>query len=342
MMKRIGAWVTDIDDTLIESGVTPSDDWIEWLSEKIRILRDSGVLFVPMSGVAISKLGPRILYRLPEDVLSNILYYAGDGSQKYMYDIEKKEWVESKTYRRVFSDLQALALLGRAEFMNQKEGAEDLSIEDLNIMEEKLNTLGFDGKRGIIGYLSEELIKHGFDPDKADIYYRGGSISWLILGDISADSYKDPEIELLREKLIKTAAEMLQDNRNLVFLGEEEVTIPFPGARGIKFVLKGNSKERSMNDLIERHSIKTDNILFAGNEIFKDGNDNMIRNIKGITLLSVGDRTDPGEFVIEGGVGVDANNRWMNSICNILLSGYSWQSILEEIRIKGKLLILQN
>jgi len=339
-MKKICAWATDIDDTLVESGVIPSDNWIKWLSEKIRILRNSGILFVPMSGVAISKLGPRILYRLPEDVLSNILYYAGDGSQKYKYDIEEKKWSEDKSFRRVFSDMQALALLGRVEFMKQKKEVDDLSIEYLNMMEEKLNALGVDGKRGIIGYLSEELKKHGLDPDKSDIYYRGGSISWLILGDISADSYKDPEIELLREKLIKTAAEMLQDNRNLVFLEEEEVTIPFPGARGIKFVLKGNSKERSMNDLIDKTFLMKKNILFTGNEIFKDGNDNMIRNIKGITLLSVGDRTEPGDFVIEGGIGVDANNRWMNSICNMLLSGYSWQRVLEEIKIKGKLLIL--
>lgn len=47
LYEKIGAWVTDIDDTLIESGVTPSDIWIEWLSEKIRILRDSGILLCP-------------------------------------------------------------------------------------------------------------------------------------------------------------------------------------------------------------------------------------------------------------------------------------------------------
>lgn len=341
-MKKIGAWVTDIDDTLIESGVTPSDIWIEWLSEKIRILRDSGILFVPMSGVAMTKLGPRILYRLPEDILTDVLYYAGDGSQKYHYDIEAKEWIEDRSFQRVFSDLQALAVLGQTEFMKSKKEIYNSRITDLNEMEKKLKTLGFDAKRGIIGFLLDELEKNGFDPDKSDIYYRGGSISWLILGDISAEFYKNSEIECLRKKLIKLAKEILKDNGNLVLLGEEEITIPFPGARGIKFVLKGNSKERSIKDLINNFSFKKENILFAGNELFKDGNDNMIRNIKGITLLSVGEHTEPGDFVVEGGVGIDANRRWMDSICNMLLSGYSWRGILKEMRIKKRSLIQPN
>ena len=29
-----GAWMTDIDDALIESGLMPDDKWIQWLSKK--------------------------------------------------------------------------------------------------------------------------------------------------------------------------------------------------------------------------------------------------------------------------------------------------------------------
>ena len=31
-----GAWLTDIDDTLIESGVMPDDEWIDWLCGKAK------------------------------------------------------------------------------------------------------------------------------------------------------------------------------------------------------------------------------------------------------------------------------------------------------------------
>lgn len=72
-----GAWLTDIDDTLIESGVMPDNDWIEWLSEKLQIFNKNNIVWVPMSGVALVKLGPRILYRLPEELVSGILYYGG-------------------------------------------------------------------------------------------------------------------------------------------------------------------------------------------------------------------------------------------------------------------------
>ena len=67
-----GAWMTDIDDTLIESGLMPDDKWIQWLSEKISIFKRHNIAWIPMSGVAIDKLGPRILYRLPHDLLSHV------------------------------------------------------------------------------------------------------------------------------------------------------------------------------------------------------------------------------------------------------------------------------
>ena len=40
----------------------------------------------------MDKLGPRILHRLPGDALTNIVYYGGDGSQKYIYDPSCKTW----------------------------------------------------------------------------------------------------------------------------------------------------------------------------------------------------------------------------------------------------------
>ncbi|MCD6396454.1 MAG: hypothetical protein J7L71_02855 [Spirochaetaceae bacterium] len=348
-MEKKGAWVTDIDDTLIESGATPPDVWIEWLSEKIRILNAQGLLWVPMSGVAITKLGPRILYRLPADLLPNVVYYAGDGSQKYYYDTDEKKWIEDISFQEVFTELQTIAVLGQTEF---KKAAWEIYNSDIvnsyelerrvNRQKKRLVNSGFDPEKGILDILIEELEENGFDPGLSEIYYRGGSISWLILGDISSDPYKDPKVKHTRNKLIELAKKLLRERENLKALGDTEVVIPFPGARGIKFVLKGNTKERSIKDFIEDYSFEKESILFVGNELFKDGNDNMIRNINKITLLSVGEHTDPGEYIVEGGLGQDANRKWMDSICELLKSGYAWRDILKEMRIKGYLLIQTN
>ena len=67
-----GAWLTDIDDTLIRSGYFPDDDWIQSLAVFIRRLQSHNIVWVPVSGVAINKMGARLLFRLPKDVLVEI------------------------------------------------------------------------------------------------------------------------------------------------------------------------------------------------------------------------------------------------------------------------------
>ena len=85
MAKKIqGAWMTDIDDTLVLSGEMPDAKRLKIISDFVNVLKKNGVLWVPMSGVAMVKLGPRILHRLPSESLSNIYYYGGDGSLKYL------------------------------------------------------------------------------------------------------------------------------------------------------------------------------------------------------------------------------------------------------------------
>ena len=81
-----GAWLTDIDDTLIPSGQKPDKQWIETLSDFIRILKQYNILWAPVSGVAIEKMGDRLLYRLPTDILSHVIYYGGEGSSKSYFD----------------------------------------------------------------------------------------------------------------------------------------------------------------------------------------------------------------------------------------------------------------
>ncbi len=62
----------------------------------------------------------------------------------------------------------------------------------------------------------------------------------------------------------------------------------------------------------------------------------MIRNIEGVTLLSVGEKTDPGKYVIDNTHGgIEANNLWMDAICDRLDSGDGWAEILEEVRGNG-------
>lgn len=322
----IGAWMTDIDDTIIPSGVSPDEGWVRWISEKIACLANHRILWIPMSGVAIAKLGPRVLYRLPEQLLAGILYYGGDGSQKYYFNPQRKNWDEDRSFSRLFTAAQALAVLGKKGFLRIFTGKEYRKAE------EALQTGGFHSKEGILGEMKELLHREGFDPVNSETYFRGGSVSWMILGDISAEPYHEEKAQRVRRMLIEYAEKRLAKVDFLKQFGSTGINVPFPGARGIKFVLMGNDKERGTRDLITTEDIEPSRILFSGNELFHGGNDNMIRNIRGVTLLSVGERTDPGEFVVHDGVGVSAYRRWMDRICRKLDDGLPWQEVLTQLR----------
>ena len=334
-----GAWMTDIDDTIINSGITPDPQWIRWISKNIRILQKHRILWVPMSGVAMVKLGPRILYRLPKELLSGILYYGGDGSQKYFYDPEKETWLEDEHFRSVFSDAQSLAVLGREEFLNSIPDGNSSVAKRYEQAKAILDDGGFKSE-GILSEMMQMLSDHGFDPGFSETYFRGGSVSWMMLGDTSAEPYHEPGNHRLRLELIEFSRQWLKDRGGLASLGAAAVTVPFPGARGIKFVLAGNDKERGARDLMGETGLKPDQLIFVGNELHEGGNDNMLRNIPGVTLLSVGDREDPGEYVVPGRSpggkevlsGVEANRYWMRWALSRLDAGISWEDVLRQLR----------
>ncbi len=334
-----GAWMTDIDDTLIESGVMPDNEWVNWLAEKIRIFKKNNIAWIPMSGVAVVKLGPRILFRLPEELLSHVLYYGGDGSHKYYYSEGK--WNEDEEFRTVFSDAQGIAVLGRDEYQNilnelsgGKAGSESEIEKRIGSGCRLLENKGISPETSILEEMKGILEKRGYDSDASETYFRGGSVSWMMLGDISADPYKTEKAISVRKELISYAGKRLKELDWLAGIGDRPVIIPFPGARGIKFVLEGNNKEKATRNLVISEKIDPEEIIFAGNEIFEGGNDNMIRNIDGITLLSFGEKTDPGDNVVFGGFGVDANRKWMDHICEKLDSGFSWDEIVHMIKNK--------
>ena len=333
-----GAWLTDIDDTLIESGIMPDDEWIEWLAEKLRILKKYKIVWVPMSGVALVKLGPRILYRLPEDIAVDILYYGGDGSELYYYDSNKKGWDSDKTFRRVFSDAQAVAVIGREKYAEALSEQNSVAVDDISIKIRIENAVKIMAEKNIpedlclLDILKKRLSSHGYNPDNSETYFRGGSVSWMMLGDISAEPYKTENADKVRKELISLSEELLSEYGSLETIGSTGIHIPFHGARGIKFVLKGNDKERGTRDLVERKFISPETMIFAGNELFEGGNDNMIRNVDGVTLLSVGEKTDFGKNVFFGGVGIEFNKKWMDKACELLEEGMPWINILEMMK----------
>ena len=344
-----GAWMTDIDDTIIRSGEMPDEGWISWISERIEKLQKHNILWIPMSGVAIVKLGPRILYRLPEKILDSVLYYGGDGSQKYYFDRQAGKWAEDIEYRRVFSDAQAIAVIGKETFLNAAAapaaaddagasgGSKEASAAGrYEAAAAHLRKGGFNPENSILCTMKKMLSENGFNPDLSETYFRGGSVSWMMLGDISAEPYKTEKAAEARKLLINYAESTLEKEKYLKRFGSEGINIPFHGARGIKFVMMGNDKERGTRDLIDKEGIPPESIIFAGNELFAGGNDNMIRNIEKVTLLSVGEKTDPGPFVVDNtGGGIDANNYWMEKICDSLDKGMKWKDILESVRIKN-------
>ena len=106
----IGAWLTDVDDTLLKSGHRPDDHWIGELAQFVRTLRKHGILWAPVSGVAISKMGPRMLYRLPEELLDNVFYFGGEGSTRSHFHAAGSSWVDDPAFKRYLT-LRARALI---------------------------------------------------------------------------------------------------------------------------------------------------------------------------------------------------------------------------------------
>lgn len=327
-----GAWMTDIDDTIIPSGVSPDQQWINWLTDHLRVLKEHNIVWVPMTGVAIDKLAPRILSRLPDDVRSHIIYYGGDGSQKYTSASSGDKWEEDLNYRRVFSDAQALAIMGDRGFIEAQSCNAESAERRRDEARRKLIDGGFDSEKGILGEMTEILKRHGFDGEQPETYFRGGSISWMMLGDVSVQPYQTDEAEATRAELLEYGKARLHGEDHLERFGSEAIHIPFHGSRGIKFVLKDNDKERGTRDLMVCEQLDPDSILFVGNELFSGGNDHVITNVPGITMISVGERTDPGPRIVYGGEGIEANNSWMTSICAALERGEQWQEIIAGIR----------
>ncbi|MCK4517081.1 MAG: hypothetical protein KAU31_17605, partial [Spirochaetaceae bacterium] len=301
------------------------------------------VLWIPMSGVALVKLGPRILFRLPTSELSHVVYYGGDGSFKYSFSPESDSWMEDYSFSRLLSDAQAYVIMGEKEFVSSLEQeTEPFGADESNIglrlegTRQVLREKGYDLSDCILDLLKARLKEIGFDPEESDTYFRGGSVSWMMLGDIAAGPYHEPEAYKLRMELIEISKKWLSYHNHLQDIGTTGVTVPFPGARGIKFVLMGNDKERAVRDLLEWAGLRPEQLLYAGNELFEGGNDNMLRKISGITLLSVGDREDPGPLVVMGRrkngstilSGVESNRFWMDWTMEQLLAGVPWAEVL--------------
>lgn len=121
---------------------------------------------------------------------------------------------------------------------------------------------------------------------EADAAARAGGDSRL------APSLRSPPVAI--EPPREYAESRLREAGHLRGFGSEAVHIPFHGSRGIKFVLRHNDKERGTRDLMDKHRLSAGDILFSGNELVEGGNDNVIRRVRGVTLVSVGHRTDEG------------------------------------------------
>ncbi len=345
-----GAWMTDIDDTLVLSGDMPDQSRLDAISNFTKILKKHEILWIPMSGVAMVKLGPRILFRLPEDDFSHIFYYGGDGSLKYFFDEESQDWKEDSNFSQLFSDAQSFIVLGQKEFEISLTQLSKISNSNSTLISNRVSTAkkiltdkGYDLSDCILDILKGKLNDAGIDSGLSETYFRGGSVSWMMLGDVSADPYHEEFNLKLRFELIELSRKWLKEHNDLADIGSSGISVPFPGARGIKFVLKGNDKERSARDLIRWTGLDSKELIYAGNELFEGGNDNMLRKIEGVTLLSVGDKEDPGSFIVNGRKGKDgsvmegvhANLYWMDWVAEKLENNEQWMDILEEMRLSG-------
>ncbi|HID80866.1 MAG TPA: hypothetical protein EYH06_11685 [Chromatiales bacterium] len=332
-----GAWLTDIDDTLIPSGHKPDDEWIRSLAKFIAVLKKHNIVWAPVSGVALEKMGPRLLYRLPAAVLSHVIYYGGEGSTKSLFDSTTQQWVSPEKYQRLFTDEQALVVIGKKHFSAALNNSCETNTSDTQRITERIKRAekSLQGTRyekipSLVDELEGKLKEDGFDPNIAETYFRGGAVSWMMLGDISVTHYKGERETATREKLTTFLRRRLEELDYLQDIGETGIHMPYPHAtRGIKLVLMGNDKGRAAEDLIQKENIPLDSLLFVGNELYKGGNDNSVRRIDGITMLSVGEKEDAG--VINGGIQVDANWQWMEWVTTNLNQNTPWPLVLKNL-----------
>jgi 2-phosphoglycerate kinase len=339
-----GAWLTDIDDTLIRSGHYPDDEWIDSLANFIRRLQKHNIIWVPVSGVAINKMGSRLLFRLPKDVLSHVIYYGGEGGIKSYYDNDAGKWHSPEYFQRKFSDAQALVIIGESRFTETLIAQYDADDTDKREHEASVNErvrqridaatklldkTHYRGMPGLVDQMESMLTRAGYDSARAETYYRGGAISWMMFGDVSVQNYKGDHETTTRTDINAFIKNKLAELDYLKDIGDDGVHMPYLHAtRGIKLILMGNDKGRAADDLIEKESIAPESLLFVGNELFEGGNDNPVRRVNGVSILSVGENMDPG--VIDGGVQVDANQYWMNFLAKSLDSE-SWVNILQKL-----------
>ncbi len=194
--KFSGAWLTDIDDTLIRSGYFPDDAWIHSLATFIRRLQAHNIVWAPVSGVAINKMGSRLLFRLPEDVLSHVVYYGGEGGVKSYYDSTAEKWNSPESYQRNFSDVQALVVIGEQRFASALKITYDIDKREDDIEQRitaaktMLEATRYSGMPCLVDQMESELAQAGYDLAKAETYFRGGAISWMMFGDVSVQNYK--------------------------------------------------------------------------------------------------------------------------------------------------------
>jgi len=339
--KYSGAWLTDIDDTLIRSGHYPDDDWINSLADFIRGLKKHNIIWAPVSGVAINKMGSRLLFRLPKDVLSHVIYYGGEGGVKSYYDNNADKWCSPDYFQRKFSDAQALVIIGERRFTEiltaLYESDDAVKCKDKDSVYQRvqqriitatkvLEGTRYSGMPSLVDQMESMLSQADFNPVKAETYYRGGAISWMMFGDISVQNYKGERETATRTDINAFIKNKLTELDYLQDIGDNGVHMPYLHAtRGIKLILMGNDKGRAVDDLIENESIAPETLLFVGNELFEGGNDNPVRRVDGVSILSVGEKMDPG--VIDGGVQVEANQYWMDSLVAGLDSN-SWADLL--------------
>jgi len=344
-----GAWLTDIDDTLLRSGHYPDDVWIQSLADFIRRLKAHNIVWAPVSGVAINKMGARLLFRLPKDVLSHVVYYGGEGGVKSYYDAAHDKWHSPKDFQRNFSDMQALVLIGEQRFADalaiqyaiDKGGEKKLSCEEIanrdSEIQQRITSATTELRASrycdipcLVEQMEIELKNAGFDPGKAETYFRGGAISWMMFGDVSVKNYKGEKETSTRYDINQFIKNKLLEYDYLKDIGEDGVHMPYLHAtRGIKLVLMGNDKARAADDLVNKEAIDVSSLLFVGNELFEGGNDDPVRRVQRLTILSVGEKEDPG--VIDGGVQVEANRQWMDALTEMLDNGSSWPIVLQSL-----------
>jgi len=139
----------------------------------------------------------------------------------HYFNTQQQQWLAEIKYQRNLTDAQSVALIGTKRLEHALQNSTETK-ERIRNAKNILSRHKFNAEYSLIDRMEAILAKAGFDTGNSKTYFRGGAISWMMLGDISVKHYQAKKEKKIREKINRYAHAWLE-NKNYLRLWEIRV-----------------------------------------------------------------------------------------------------------------------